>query len=302
MLGVQGLPFSKKTKELFKRVLSFHTAQNITAFQYLRYLYHLLRTRKYFFFEVHLTEHCNLGCKGCTHFSPLAEETYVNLYRFEQDMTRMSELMGEKVNKIHLLGGEPLLHPQVDALMRITARLFPKANILLVTNGLLLQSRSDAFWNTCKECGITVCPTKYPINLDYDAMRQTAAAHSVDFRFYNSEQVVKTLKKHVLDIRGSQKPKLSFIAYEEGMKCIQLKDGKLFLCALSAYINHFNSYFGVDLQITNKDFIDIYETKSWKDVLRFTERSIPFCKYCNPGATIRSIEWSYSKKEINEWT
>ena len=30
-----------------------------------------------FWLEVHLAEHCNLNCKGCSHFSPLAEKEFI---------------------------------------------------------------------------------------------------------------------------------------------------------------------------------------------------------------------------------
>ena len=30
--------------------------------------------------DIHLTDHCNLNCKGCTHFSPLAEDFYLLIF------------------------------------------------------------------------------------------------------------------------------------------------------------------------------------------------------------------------------
>jgi ABC-2 type transport system ATP-binding protein len=43
-------------------------------------------------FEIHLTEHCNLNCKGCFHFSCIAEEEYLTKEEFERDISRISEL------------------------------------------------------------------------------------------------------------------------------------------------------------------------------------------------------------------
>ena len=40
----------------------------------------------YISFEYHLNDHCNLNCKGCDHFSPLAEEKFTNYEQFEKDM------------------------------------------------------------------------------------------------------------------------------------------------------------------------------------------------------------------------
>ena len=43
-------------------------------------------------FEVHIVEHCNLNCKQCEHFSPLAEKSYLPVERYERDCRRLSEL------------------------------------------------------------------------------------------------------------------------------------------------------------------------------------------------------------------
>ena len=38
-------------------------------------------------FEVHITDHCNLNCKGCAHFSNLCKPTFADLDEFEADMS-----------------------------------------------------------------------------------------------------------------------------------------------------------------------------------------------------------------------
>lgn len=60
-------------------------------------------------------EHCNLKCAGCTHFSSIAKEEYLDIGEFQKDITRISELTNSRARFINLLGGEPLLHPQVEA-------------------------------------------------------------------------------------------------------------------------------------------------------------------------------------------
>jgi ABC-2 type transport system ATP-binding protein len=43
-------------------------------------------------FDVHLADHCNLNCKGCYHFSPLAPEKFLDIEQYERDCTRLNEL------------------------------------------------------------------------------------------------------------------------------------------------------------------------------------------------------------------
>jgi ABC-2 type transport system ATP-binding protein len=70
--------------------------------------------------EVHLVEHCNLNCKGCYHFSPLAKEEFLFLTEWEKDCKQLSTLFKDRIGHISLMGGEPLLHPDICEFMRIT--------------------------------------------------------------------------------------------------------------------------------------------------------------------------------------
>jgi hypothetical protein len=45
-------------------------------------------------FGVPLVEHCNLRCKGCDHFSPVAEKSEIDIRQLENDMRRLSVLWG----------------------------------------------------------------------------------------------------------------------------------------------------------------------------------------------------------------
>lgn len=96
-------------------------------------------------FEVHLAEHCNLNCRGCDHFCPLAKPAYTDLNVFQRDFKRLSELFHMEAGEIHLLGGEPLLNPQVEEFCKIARKNFPKATINIITNGILLPEMPDSF-------------------------------------------------------------------------------------------------------------------------------------------------------------
>lgn len=56
-------------------------------------------------FELHLAEHCNLNCKCCNNFSPLAKAEYLDLEVFRKDIRRMHELFGGEAEQITLMGG-----------------------------------------------------------------------------------------------------------------------------------------------------------------------------------------------------
>jgi sulfatase maturation enzyme AslB (radical SAM superfamily) len=84
-----------------------------------------LEKRKLLRFDIHLTDHCNLRCKSCLHFSPLAPETYQDVDVLEKDCARLAELTGSRIADICVLGGEPLLHPRITDCLDIARNYFP---------------------------------------------------------------------------------------------------------------------------------------------------------------------------------
>ena len=90
------------------------------------------------YLETHLVDHCNLKCKGCGHFSSLSEKRYTDVDIFKRDLMRLSGLF-DNISRIRLMGGEPLLHPDVLGFVKSSRLAFPNADIWVVTNGLLLH-------------------------------------------------------------------------------------------------------------------------------------------------------------------
>lgn len=91
------------------------------------------------YFVLNILDHCNMNCQGCNHFANIAEKRFVSIEDIRRDTKRMSELCeGGKVARIGVMGGEPLLHPDLLEILEVTRMHFPKSLIQLVSNGLLL--------------------------------------------------------------------------------------------------------------------------------------------------------------------
>ena len=63
-----------------------------------------------------------------------------------------------------ILGGEPLLHPQVLDFCYITRQAFPYAHVELVTNGILLLGKDDAFFKCLNDNQIHVYLSDYGLH------------------------------------------------------------------------------------------------------------------------------------------
>lgn len=256
--------------------------------------------RKKLRFEVHLTDHCNLNCFGCFHFSPLASEWFLSLDDYRKDCQRLSELSDGFIEKIELLGGEPLLHPEISNVCIITRNAFPIGNINILTNALLIKKMDELFWEALRANNIGIVITRYPLNLDYNEIKSFIENHGICIEF-RGDTNEKTQTKIPLDLNGKQNIQDTFHRCHRPNRCIQLRDGKLWTCVIPPYIKYFNNYFGKNFEICEDDYIDIYKVNSIQKIYKFLVKPIPFCRYCKNEQTVRGINWSRSKKNIIEW-
>ncbi len=253
--------------------------------------------------HIHLTDHCNLNCRACDNFSPLSPEVFADIAVVEEDFARISELTNKQVEKIQLLGGEPLMHPKVIDFLNIARKYFPGVEIELVTNGILLPKQKEEFWETCRHNNIKIVVTKYPIKINHEALAKLTAKEHVQFEFYGStSSIAKNMQCVPLDINGKQNAHDSFLRCSSANRCIALDNGKIYTCTTIPYVKYFNAHFGKELPLSEKDYMDIYNVKNINEILEFLSKPMPFCRFCNQKGIILDIGYGVSKKEISEWT
>lgn len=76
-------------------------------------------------------------------------------------MTQLSKIFNN-IKTIRLLGGEPLLHPDLSSFVKSARRSFPSTKIDITTNGTLLKKPDQTFWDTCRETNTAIALTAYP--------------------------------------------------------------------------------------------------------------------------------------------
>lgn len=254
-------------------------------------------------FQTHLVEHCNLKCRGCYHFSSLAKEEYLDLNEYESDLQRLSKLFFGKAEEILLLGGEPLLHPQINYFLEISRKYFPIGKIKVLTNGILLLNIEDAFFKTLDKNKIELWVTKYPVNFDYDKAVYRAKSFGIEIHYFTEEEV-RSLGSEPLDLSGKRDYKNNFYHCYRANECVDLKHGRLYPCIIPAEVKPFCDFFNIDLPVSDENSVDIYAVRDADELLNKMEQSIPFCRFCNREDVQRfgKIPWSTTNYEITEWT
>ncbi len=230
------------------------------------------------FFEKHLipdvnillSDHCNLNCASCTNYAPLASKKFTPFEVIEKDIKKLSELAQNKVARIDLMGGEPLLNPEIVEIMWVSRKYFPYTNIAIETNGILLKSMPE-------EC----CQNEHKIVIETNG-------GCLDWKYYP------------LDLSGKQDLNYNFENCEQHCCCC-LHEGFFYPCTRIANIKHFNKYFNEELSICEKDRINIHENCTAECIFEFLKNPVPFCKYCNVKSE-KFIAWKKSACDKIEWT
>lgn len=249
-------------------------------------------------FEVHITDHCNLNCRGCAHFSNLCKPTFADLGEFEADMRSMADHFSA-VRQIYLLGGEPLLHPRVADFVRVAREAFPRTRIYLMTNGTLVTKMPESFWATLHDTRVVLLADSYPIGLPKDEIDRLGRKYDVTVEWTEPRE---EFFKIPIDPAGGHDAAASFRACQGYNNCPIIKDGRVYPCAYIAFADVFRDRFGLEgLEVSPRDSISIGADTSGDEVMDFLTNPVPWCRHCDMAS--RSFySWGRSNRDLSEWT
>lgn len=93
------------------------------------------------FVEIMVTQTCNLSCTGCTNYSDLAHRGYLTWNEGKEQLEPW--LLRVDIPDFGILGGEPLMNPDIRNWIIGLRELMPNSQIRFTTNGLLLERNFD---------------------------------------------------------------------------------------------------------------------------------------------------------------
>lgn len=243
----------------------------------------------------HVTDHCNLNCKGCTHFSNVSPRRFADAQAYRRDMERLTRVFSA-ITEIFLLGGEPLLHPDLATFVTTTRELWPSSRIVVMTNGVLVPRMAEEVWRAMHTTGAVLHVDDYPVGPTREEIGAAAAAHGVTVEWTEAREEFFRLP---IDLKGGQDAADSFRKCRGVMNCPVLRDGRLYPCAYIAFIDIFQQRFGVEgIEPTPADSISIDEAPY--TVMDFLMQPVPWCAHCDFGH-METYEWGRSERTIDEW-
>ena len=256
--------------------------------------------------DVQVCDHCNLRCAGCMHFAPLAPERYLDLGEYERDLRCLAAVEGISgfFEAVVLMGGEPLLHPSIAKIVRLTRCVLPEERIQLGTNGLLLGSMGDAFWDAVVDCDVEIVISAYPIRVDYAALFALVSGHGIRASyagdFTRTGRGKDAFVRLALDPEGRCDPVSSFVGCPLGGCTMQIARGALWPCQVAAHHGFFTRRFGYAMHDDEGDSLSLASIASADDIENFRRSPHPMCRHCDSGR-LSVAPWKRSAFAADEW-
>ena len=240
------------------------------------------------YLEYHVIDRCNLNCKGCAVFSPLVKEDGKYEYDvFEKDIVRLKQLI-HSIDRIRIMGGEPFLDDELYKYVAFTRHTYPSSELIIVTNGSVLDRTDKKTWNSIKENQVKIQISSYPVLYKrIDELVGICSEYGVDVEVIPVTSFKPILrKKHEYPFDNTKL-----------CQCNNLRDGKISSCAISMYGKHYNQFFGRDLPFES-GVVDIYNQELNGEILtNILNTPSEICKYC------QQYLWSFNERfgEDNRW-
>lgn len=233
---------------------------------------------------------CNLNCKRCEHGSNLVHENdFLELEKFESYLIQLKKKF-KNILRFQLLGGEPLLNPQLDKYIVLTRKYFPATKIEVVTNGLLIPKMSANLIDVIVKNNAFFWITQYP------PTRQIL------------DQIMDVLDKNRI-VCELTPPRVQFrrwvtLKQENGEKafekwkdkdcsCHAIDKGRIYICPLIFKLYDMKEY--LDIQIEDNELLNSSldlmsdEIDGW-DILQYYTFVTPICRYCSPDNVLENWE------------
>ena len=240
------------------------------------------------YFETHITEACNLKCRGCSHFSVFAKPKHKDIAEFEREFKRLAEI--EEIGIIRLMGGEPLLNPDFMEYCRIARKYFPRTAISLVTNGIL-GYKLEPYKEELERLQINVTIS------DYHLDKQNKDIHT---ELHEKGQLYNIS----LDTSGSQDADTMHYFCDIVLNhWYYYMDGRFYPCCIAGCIHDFWNHFNLDWGFTQEELsIDIFNHTA-EEIEDFISRPCKLCRFCDTLTRQRTYKpFSISEGKISEWT
>ena len=247
------------------------------------------------YLEMNIVDQCNLNCKGCAHFSNIYNNNYVDVDKFKEDLKTISDKF--YLYNFRILGGEPLLHPKISDLIKISRDVLKNSRIIIVTNGLLIDRLNEEILRTILDNNIIISislyqPTYEKLESIEEILKQYNINYLINDDYFKEPEVIEQFQTRLALEKKTEDNLASEFCY--GRFCRFLRDGKISKCYYPLLIDILNEKYGTNFEISDDDYVNINDiTDGWETIEKLNN-PIPFCDYCREKA--EDFDWEDNHK------
>jgi organic radical activating enzyme len=251
-------------------------------------------------FELHVAEHCNLRCANCCNMSPLVRERTLSVDEVAAFTRRMASVLVADVVKI--MGGEPLLHPDLPGVLRALRTSGIGDRVRLFTNGLLLAAQPDAFWEGLDELTISSyasAPVK-PAVLELARARARRHDFVLNVKPVGEFTQVLSPRYQADDARTAETYQRCWLRH----RCLVVRGRRFYMCTRAAYASEFLETVAHEPPTApldrSGDGISIDEPDLATALEAYMNRETPLgaCRYCFGGDGATETHYQLTRDEV----
>lgn len=230
--------------------------------------------------EINLTQHCNLSCAGCNHASHLLPKRFVELATVERDLRALAPVL--LFDELKLVGGEPLLHPELLAILRVARASGVARQLTLVTNGLLLHKMPDeVFWLIDR-----LWVSRYPgvkVQLDLAALQKKCDQHGITLWHKETDAFQLGLINRRIDDEAVVREIFSRCGYAHAWSCHTIYEGRYYKCSPAPFVPGRQQLLGQPFVESPDDYVELHaggDLRARLATYLAADRPLAACHHC----------------------
>jgi organic radical activating enzyme len=230
--------------------------------------------------EIALTEHCNLSCTACNHASPHYATKDTQYDTIVKDLTALSKVLHAEL--LVVAGGEPLLHPQLNAILEFARKLGIADRIELISNGVLVHKMDPETLNDITNFSVSVYPgVRY--RYDKAELEKLAAQKGVSIQFNEINYFNLSILNDENKSDALTKTVFKYCNTTRVAKCYLVHGGYLYRCTAAAFIQERVAQAGKHMDGGVRDGVDVHGSQDLAHAITSyldSDRYLESCRYC----------------------
>lgn len=251
------------------------------------------------YLALHITDYCNMNCAGCSVFSSLAEKGAFPDFKETLEAVALLKKKFDQVVVFRVLGGEPTLNPKWLEICRWIRKIYPFADVEVVTNGTTILSMPEEILRQMREEKIVFDITDYPVLRDkIDDINE----------YLNEQNIVHYITQEteffskLYNFDTPQSPDENYSVCKMKFMCLNMRGYSLGVCHAAFGLERAEKQFE-GIKFSDDCRIDLRdESLSAKEIVKHLDCPHDICAYCNQDLFAWHRLCAENKYNKHEWS